>query len=221
MALTRVQLKILTLFSDSPIQKHFYWTGGTLLAEKYLHHRQSYDIDFFSDTPFHYEEVLTFIQKIKRDLRLKEIKEKKLFERWEFFVHNHEEVRIEFVYYDFPILKARGKWKGVWIDSLDDLAANKTMATFDRHEPKDIVDIYYLITKKNYTISKLLSLVKKKFGVLIDPSTFLSEILKNLRSILTIRALLLDTPSQQKKMIKKIQEYFQKKSTEYLYRELH
>jgi hypothetical protein len=31
------------------LTKRFYWTGGTVLSEFYLHHRESDDIDLFSE----------------------------------------------------------------------------------------------------------------------------------------------------------------------------
>ena len=37
---------------DELINSWFYLTGGTALAEFYLRHRLSEDLDFFSDEPF-------------------------------------------------------------------------------------------------------------------------------------------------------------------------
>jgi len=39
--------------------------------------------------------------------------------------------------------------KRVLVDSLEDIAANKIMALFDRNDPKDLVDLYFFLTKKN------------------------------------------------------------------------
>ena len=44
------QKLLLRLFSSDPhIQKNFYLSGGTALAEYYLHHRYSEDLDFFTE----------------------------------------------------------------------------------------------------------------------------------------------------------------------------
>ena len=49
--LTDNQSQILnTLATDSNFSKNFYLSGGTALAEFYLHHRLSEDLDFFSET---------------------------------------------------------------------------------------------------------------------------------------------------------------------------
>jgi len=45
--LTPIQKTFLGVFSQLPDQAHFYLTDGTALAEYYLGHRFSYDLDFF------------------------------------------------------------------------------------------------------------------------------------------------------------------------------
>ncbi len=37
------------VLEEAHILEHFYLTGGTALSSWYLHHRESYDLDFFSD----------------------------------------------------------------------------------------------------------------------------------------------------------------------------
>jgi len=37
---------------DSFISSQFYFTGGTALSEVYLQHRESDDLDFFTDRTF-------------------------------------------------------------------------------------------------------------------------------------------------------------------------
>ena len=48
--LTPVQRKFLELVIKEPyLKRKYYWTGGTVLAEIYLQHRESEDIDLFSE----------------------------------------------------------------------------------------------------------------------------------------------------------------------------
>lgn len=218
MALSSTQKIILEELAKSPLKHRFYWSGGTLLAEKYLQHRHSYDVDLFTDQPFRYEEVLPLVQAVKNKGQLVKIEEKKIFDRWEFFLHNHSEVRCEFVRYDFKPLVPRKKWRGVMVDSLDDLAANKTMATFDRREPKDVVDIYYLMIQKKYSLTKLLRLAKKKFGITITPSTLISQILTTCGLLKTIKPMLLGSKSEQEALIVSIQSYFTRLSADFVHR---
>lgn len=58
MELKPLQLMILKELFRSPLRRFFYWTGGTLLSFRYLHHRASFDIDLFSDRPFQYSDII-------------------------------------------------------------------------------------------------------------------------------------------------------------------
>ncbi len=216
--LNRLQQKTLSLFARSGLADKFYWTGGTLLSAFYLGHRFSEDLDFFSDKPFDYNEIIGFIRQLKKVFKLSGVEEKKIFDRWEFFIHNKEKLRLDFAFYEHPKLKPRKKWQGVLIDSLEDITANKIMAFFDRREPKDLVDIYFLLTRKEYKIQKLLSWTEKKFGVRISESSFWSECLRGRRDLERIRPLLI--AKNKEKTIKEVKNYFSIQSAGYLKRSL-
>ena len=65
--LSENQRLLLTLLSeDAPICKTFYLSGGTALAEFYLHHRFSEDLDFFSEEEFESEDVSAVLKKIQK-----------------------------------------------------------------------------------------------------------------------------------------------------------
>lgn len=212
-----LQERTLELFSKSPLKDKFYWTGGTLLSFLYLHHRKSEDLDFFSERVFSYNQIIGFIQTLKKQLKLTKIEEKRIFDRWEFIIHNKGNLRLEFVLYEFPRLKPRKKWKSISVDSLEDIAVNKTMALFDRAESKDLVDLYFLLTQKNYEIKGLLKGVEKKFGVQIKESSLLAQSLLASKNLDKIRPLLLAKNSKEKqKIIDDIKEYFSSCSSDYL-----
>ncbi len=209
-----IQKKVLNLFSKSPLKDIFYWTGGTLLSVIYLHHRQSRDLDFFSNQVFTYNQIIGFVRSLKKRLKLTKIEEKKIFDRWEFFLQDKDELRIEFVFYDHPKLRLRKKWQGILVDSLNDIAANKVMALFDRSDPKDLVDLYFILIKKNYKVKTLLKFAEKKFGVKLEEVAFWSECCKNLKDLGVISPLLIVKDKQ--KTIAKIKEYFTSRSADYL-----
>jgi len=221
MEISLIQKKVLDFFGKTSLREVFYWTGGTLLAEIYLHHRKSSDLDFFSEKPFNYNDVVKFVEHLKKELNLKKVEEKKIFDRREFFLHNKEKLRIEFVLYQYPALLPRKKYNNIFIDSLDDIAANKTMAFFDRNDPKDLYDIYFLITKKSYSPEKLLKMVKKKFGVTFSESSFWSESFKDFKELDNLKPLItLKNLGEKSELIKQIREYFSNKSVNYLNRKL-
>lgn len=217
---TKLQQETLDFFAKSAIRDKFYWTGGTLLSVVYLRHRRSQDIDFFSDAPFSHEEIIGFVNDLKQQLTLEFIEEKKIYDRWEFFLHNSDDMRLEFVHYDHPRLKPRADWNGIKIDSLDDIAANKLMAMFDRNEPKDVFDVYFLLTKAGYSSQKLLELVAKKFGVHLDESSIWSESFKCAKDLENLRPLMLENESEQAKILEDIKTYFINHSNQFLNRVL-
>lgn len=215
--LTQLQQETLDLFAKSELKDKFYWTGGTLLAVIYLHHRQSQDIDFFSDTPFSHDEVIGFINKLKEELQLDFVEEKKIYDRWEFFLHNKEEMRLEFVHYNHPKIAERAEWNGIKVDSFDDLAANKLMAMFDRNEPKDLFDIYFILTKGNYSLSALFVLVEKKFGVRLQESSVWSEAFRAMRELKNLKPLMIqENEGDQDAIIHEIETYFKTQSRKFL-----
>ena len=219
--LNPLQKQVLDFFAQSPLQGKFYWTGGTLLSAVYLHHRRSEDLDFFSDLPFSHSDIIGFVRELKEKVGLRFVEEKKIFDRWEFFLHNREEVRLEFVHYDHPQLKKREVWNGISIDSLDDIATNKLMALFDRNEPKDIVDVYFLLTKGEYALDTLLQFVEQKFGVRFEKSAVWSEAFKGIEELNNLQPLLLgDRKEEKQQVVEQIKSYFRRQSKEFLDREL-
>ena len=217
MELFPIQKKALDLFKESNLNGKFYWTGGTMLSFVYLKHRLSADLDFFSETSFGYNDVIEFVSKLKTALNLSKIEGKKVFDRHEFFLTNSENVRLEFVFYNFPALKPRKKWEGIFIDSLDDVAANKTMAFFDRNDAKDLFDLYFLIKKEKFTPQKLLKLVEKKFNVKFSESAFWSESFKSFEKLGNLMQFLIAENDKEKgKILDEIKEYFTKNSKQFL-----
>lgn len=182
--LAPLQQKVLHLLAQSSLKNHFYWTGGTALAFMHLQHRNSEDIDLFSDHPFPHTEVLYFVRNIQQSVKLKKMEEKQIFSRHEFFLYN---------------------------DSLTDMAANKTLAMLDRHEPKDVFDVYFLIQKKRISPKKLISLVAKKFGIVYPLSSFWSQGLFAATMLSKINPLLL--PTSKKDIISEIVNFFEKEGS--------
>lgn len=218
MELTIGQKITLQLLAKSPLKNKFYWTGGTLLAYYYFKHRKSEDLDFFSEDEFSFDEVNQFIQNLKKQAGFKSIEYQKVFDRHEFLLKNKEILRVEFVYYNHSrnTLGQRIRILGVLSDSLKDIAANKTLAYFDRNEPKDLFDIYFLLTKGKFSPKQLLDLVEKKFGVKLPESLFWSEAFKKIGLLSTIKPLLEKTDKQQTQLLMIIEDYFKDKSAQFL-----
>lgn len=219
MELTPGQKKVLALLAKSSLKDKFYWTGGTLLAYHYFKHRKSEDLDFFSAEKFSFNEVNQFIQDLKQKMSFNDVQYQKIFDRHIFLLKNGETLKLEFVYYNHhrKTLEAKVRILGVLSDSLKDIAANKTLAYFDRNEPKDIFDIYFLIIKGKFTPKKLLDLVNEKFGVKLPESLFWSESFKKIKSIFTLKPLLLEKDVlKEEELLRKIEDFFKSESAQFL-----
>jgi hypothetical protein len=149
--LTTAQLEILKAFLRLPDAERFYLTGGTALAEFYLGHRRSFDLDLFTAekgliVPFsriaedHFSEE-GFSVKIIR--RLESFSELEL--GWE-----KEKVRLQLAF-DSPYRFASPvKTPLVLVNDYQDLVVDKLLAFFGRAEPRDAVDLYFILKTEDF-----------------------------------------------------------------------
>ena len=99
--LSQNQKDILTIISkDKIICNNFYLTGGTALAEFYLHHRLSEDLDFFSEGEFEPQNISVFLEKIKKVAKIKKVEFQQSFNRNLFFLNltDGDKIKTEFTY---------------------------------------------------------------------------------------------------------------------------
>ena len=68
------QKALLRLFAADPnIQNSFYLSGGTALAEYYLHHRFSEDLDYFSEQEVDPMSIQVYLKSISSQIDIKKI----------------------------------------------------------------------------------------------------------------------------------------------------
>lgn len=214
--LDKFQKEVLKEMAKSKLSSHFVWSGGTALSYNYLQHRLSIDLDFLSQDLLPDEYLLSSVMEIKERLKIGRVKEQKRFNRHEFWLQkNKEALKIEFVFYPFPFIKAPKKVKefGVKVDSIEDILTNKTHALFERSEPKDVFDIFWILRKEKIEYQKIFKWVKEKFGVEIDPVIFSSKALEAVAELKEIQLLLLN-----KKLFvpEKMKNYFELEAQKYL-----
>ena len=176
---TPLQQQIFDEFAKDPkLTEKFYFTGGTALSAIYLHHRESEDLDFFSEEDFDNEYIKEFMtrvsSKMKSKLRMTLKERVRIFELVD--KKNKLIIKVDFGYYPHSRLQKGKKVQGVDIDSLPDIAANKITTILQRTEIKDFVDLYYLLQK--YTIWDLLHWSQLKFNIEIDLIWLSSGLLK-------------------------------------------
>lgn len=167
--LTQDQYTFLEILAKDESLQNFYLTGGTALTEYYLHHRQSDDLDFFCEKPFETTMIESFIQKIQAHMQSANVRFTRIHDRRLFYIDLGErpELKTEFTQYPFPSLEQKQSFNGIHVDSLRDITANKISALLDRFEPKDYVDLYFLLKDRN--LMDVCKDVETKFGIRISP----------------------------------------------------
>ena len=217
--LSAPQHALLAAVAGSALGRTVYWTGGTLLAAHYLHHRRSLDLDFFTEELPDDLVVSAAIRDISTVVGTKTVHHVRFPNRWQYaFQFRRRELKLELVYFPFPVLGRRPFLPayGIRIDSLRDLTANKAHAAFERAEPRDTFDLYVILQRTGRTLGNVLQDVEQKFGVTIDPVHLVAKLRAGAERLLDLRPLAvgkLPAPAD-------IQEFFQTHADQHLRRTL-
>jgi len=165
---TALQQSLFDKIAQHPfLSKTFYFTGGTALSAVYLHHRESEDLDFFSETDLDDEQISDILDNIATSLHLIPRFTKHYRARiFELVKKNKVLTKIDFVYHPHKRLEKGVDIKGFPVDSLRDIATNKLLTVNQRTEVKDFVDLYFLL--KEFTIWDLIYAVKAKYNMEFD-----------------------------------------------------
>ncbi|MBI4209021.1 MAG: nucleotidyl transferase AbiEii/AbiGii toxin family protein [Deltaproteobacteria bacterium] len=169
--LTPLQKRLLEIFTEYPIFKDFYFTGGTALSAIYLQHRFSEDLDFFTEVPQGVARIIPIIEEIAKKVGLQIVMGRRFETLFECTLAKGSEEKVEF---DFA-LDLPGRLQPVrlepslrlYVDNELDIACNKLSALYDRAEPKDFVDLYFLVQEK-MSFETLLANARKKFPGIDD-----------------------------------------------------
>ena len=74
--------------------------------------------------------------------------------------------RIDFAFYPFDPIGRRKSWRGLSVESLEDMTVNKLQAVLTRNQPRDFVDLYFLLQEGPLRdLDALLDFVRAKFDV--------------------------------------------------------
>src|SRR3989338_8739682 len=166
------QKKLLDIISgDKTICSHFYLTGGTALAEFYLRHRYSEDLDFFSEKEFDQQAVFVFWKKAQKQGGIKKIDFQQSFNRNLFFLYLKDSniIKTEFTFFPFPRIESKKKMGQLSIDSLLDIAVNKLFTIYQKPRSRDFIDLFLILKEEKWKITDLIKKAKIKFDWHVDP----------------------------------------------------
>lgn len=152
---------------DKVLRKMFYFGGGTALSIFYFQHRYSEDLDFFCEKEFDKQLIIKFInllaKEIDSEIRMTKKEMVILFE----LQKGNETLKVDFLQFPYKRIDRSKIYKGIEIDSIKDIAANKLILLNLTQEAKDYVDLYFIL-KEKYPVWELLKAVKMKFKLDLD-----------------------------------------------------
>jgi hypothetical protein len=149
--ITDLQREILLIFSTIPDSDMFYLTGGTALTEFYLAHRKSFDLDIFTTEkalviPFSH----VFEDEIKKVFQIKVIRRLETFVEFE-VSGKDEKTRVQ-IALDSPFRFENPVDSdiGIKVNDYTDLIVDKLLAFFGRAEPRDAVDLFFILKDEDF-----------------------------------------------------------------------
>lgn len=164
------KLLLRLLFAERNIHKNFYLAGGTALAEYYLKHRLSEDLDFFTPQEFNPLSIQVTLKKLSPGLGVKKLDFQQSLNRNLFFLHLPKGVlKTEFTYFPFDQIQKPKEYDNVRVDSLIDIAVNKTFTIYQNPRSRDFIDLYCILKKESWQFEDLMRKARIKFDTVIDP----------------------------------------------------
>jgi hypothetical protein len=160
--LSGFQKSFLQFFGSLPDQERFYLTGGTALVEYYLGHRLSFDLDLFTSetdliVPFSYR-----LEQAARSAGM-EVAVVRRFASFVEFQVNQGDSRLKIdlgLDTPFRFTPAELSDSSVRVNDFQDIQTDKTLALFGRAEPRDAIDLYFLLQRKSFV--ELANLARQK-----------------------------------------------------------
>jgi len=163
------------------ILKNFYLSGGTALSSWYLHHRESYDLDFFSEKfEVNAKYIAKIFQKNQKKIGYKKIvyTEQLGFNFYNLEYPDDETLKIDFSYYPSERVENGILWKGLHIDSLYDICLNKYETIVQSPRAKDYVDLFFISKDIDLDFKKIRRDAAIKFGIQSDVIHIAKQFLK-------------------------------------------
>jgi len=139
--------------SQGKLVDKFYLVGGTALAIQ-LGHRESIDLDWFSQDNFSNQEIKFELSKLGNFQVISES---------DGTVNGMlDNVKVSFLYYRYKTLFPLVNFEKIKMADERDIAAMKIDAVSSRGSKKDFVDIFFLL--KKYSLEKIIGFFEKKYA---------------------------------------------------------
>lgn len=143
----------LAVLGKQSFASSFYLAGGTGCA-LYLGHRFSFDLDFFTKSPFDPKTITKNLKQLGT-LGVDQDTEGT-------FLGNFNGVKISFFLYPYPLLFKEKTYQKVAIADLRDIACMKIDAISTRGTKRDFIDLFFICQR--HTLSGLFDYFDKKYA---------------------------------------------------------
>ena len=139
------------------MESRYFLTGGSALGIFYLHHRLSYDLDLFTTENINSKEVQNLVHRVSVEIgaRYESIRTAPDFHR--FKITRGDDVELMDIVFDHaPQLDKKKKLvRGIRVDTIREIIANKLTTLLSRAEVKDVVDLFFLESAGHDVIGSL------------------------------------------------------------------
>lgn len=160
-----LQDQFLDKFFSTRFANDFYLTGGTALARFYFNHRESVDLDLFTNNQaIDFSQINFTVLKIFQDLGFT-IKNQVTTDTFLEYIGQNpadETLKVDIVK-DIPRhfgeISNRDK---IRLDSLENIGSNKVLAIFGRIALKDFIDLFFILKQTDLKFDDLFSMAKQK-----------------------------------------------------------
>lgn len=190
-----LQDHFLERFFSGPVAEYYYLTGGTALSRFYFHHRESFDLDLFTnDQSQDFAHVNQLVLGILYELGLQITKQVTTSTFIQYIVTDSagDTLKVDIVK-DIPVhfgeIKVKDK---VRVDSLENIGSNKVLAVFGRTDAKDFIDLYWILHNTTFQFDSLFQQAKEKDLGLSE--LYLAYALQNINKITLFPPMLASLP---------------------------
>ena len=164
------QERALDVVSHASLANELVFGGGAALAAVHLHHRTSADLDFFLTRQIEREEAVPIARALTTASMSIEVEV--AGPRTSLLLRRRRSAigRIDFAFYPYEPIGRRTRWRGLTVEALGDMTVNKVQAVLTRFQPRDFVDLFFLLQEgPERDLVRLLNFARAKFEV--GPST--------------------------------------------------
>jgi hypothetical protein len=160
------QAEALDEVAAGALRDELVFGGGAALAAIHLHHRVSEDLAFFAMRQVEPVELAPLARALKTSSVAAEVEV--VGPRTSLVLRRRSSYfgRVDFAFYPFDPVGKRTTWRRLIVESVEDMTVNKVQAILTRNQPRDFVDLYFLLREGPLrNLVGLLDLVRAKFEV--------------------------------------------------------